>query len=133
MARDKQKIIIASLLTVSFLFYSFYIYSSLPAKNNVINEETSNGKLVWQKYNCNACHQVYGLGGYLGPDLTNTYSLRGPAYIKAFLISGTAVMPDFHLQEKEINEILAYLKNIDASGNSDPRHFTIKYNGTIEQ
>ncbi len=133
MSQDKQKTIIAVLLTTGFILYSLIIYSSLPVKNNPINEETANGKLVWQKYNCNACHQVYGLGGYLGPDLTNIYSLRGPGYIKAFLISGTTVMPDFHLKEQEINEILAYLKNIDASGNSDPRSFTIKYNGTIEQ
>ncbi|MEO7266316.1 MAG: cytochrome c [Ferruginibacter sp.] len=133
MPQDKQNKIIAVLLTTGFLLYSFTIYSSLPVKNNYINEETSNGKLVWQKYNCNACHQVYGLGGYLGPDLTNSYSLRGAGYIKAFLISGTTVMPNFNLSEQEVNALLAYLKNIDASGNADPRSFTIKYNGTIGQ
>jgi nitric oxide reductase subunit C len=76
---------------------------------------------------------VYGLGGYLGPDLTNAYSSRGKDYIKAFLKYGTAAMPKFNLKEPEITALLAYLKEIDASGRSDPRSFTINYDGTIEQ
>ncbi len=133
MTPDKQKLIIAVLLSCSFLFYSFSIYSFLPIKDNTVTAEADKGKMVWQQYNCNACHQVYGLGGYLGPDLTNTYSLRGPVYIKAFLASGTTVMPNFHLNEKEMIALLAYFKNIDASGSADPKSFTIKYDGTIEQ
>lgn len=76
---------------------------------------------------------MYGLGGYLGPDLTNTYSLRGPAYIKAFLQNGTATMPNFDLNGKEVNALLAYLRDIAASGKGDPRTFTINNNGTIQQ
>lgn len=133
MPSDKQKMIVTASLVAAFLFYSFFLYSSLPMKDYTINEETSTGKLVWQQYNCNACHQVYGLGGYLGTDLTNIYSLKGADYIKAFLNNGTAIMPNFHLTEQEKNALLAYLKSIDASGKSDPRSFTIKYDGTIEQ
>lgn len=133
MVADKQKMIVVALLIAAFLCHSLYLYLSLPVKNYTINEETGKGKLVWQQYNCNACHQVYGLGGYLGPDLTNIYSLRGTDYIKAFLNNGTGTMPNFHLTEQEMNALLAYLKSIDASGKSDPRSFTIKYDGTIEQ
>lgn len=133
MASDKNKIIVATLLLAFFLIYSFYLYSSLPVKNYSVTAETDKGKSVWQQYNCNACHQVYGLGGYLGTDLTNIYSLKGTGYIKAFLQSGTDVMPNFHLNEKEINALLAYLKNIDASGKSDPRTFILNYDGTIKQ
>lgn len=133
MLSDKQKILTALTLLTGFLFYSFFIYSSLPAKNVKVLREVSKGKLVWQQYNCNACHQVYGLGGYLGPDLTNAYSLKGPDYIKAFLKSGTATMPNFHLNEEEIKDLLAYLQNVDVSGKSDPRTFTINIDGTIQQ
>jgi|CXWL01.1.fsa_nt_gi nitric oxide reductase subunit C len=133
MASDRQRMIVAAVLVVTFLFYSFYLYFSLPVKDNGITGEASKGKLVWQQYNCNACHQVYGLGGYLGPDLTNTYSLKGPAYIDAFLKSGTVIMPKFHFTKQEINALLAYMKNVDASGKSDPRTFTINNDGTIEQ
>lgn len=133
MLSEKLKNTTATVLVVSFLFFSFHLYSSLPRENKKVNEETSKGKLVWQQFNCTACHQVYGLGGYLGPDLTNIYSLKGPAYIKAFLQSGTATMPNFHLNAPEMSALLAYLLNIDASGKADPRTFTINTNGTIEQ
>ena len=133
MPSENQKILVVTLLTTVFLLYSFYLYSSLPVKYYPTNKETGNGKLVWQKYNCNACHQVYGLGGFLGPDLTNTYSIKGISYIKALLANGTARMPNFHLTDGEINALTAWFKSIDASGSSDPRTFTLNYDGTIEQ
>ena len=76
---------------------------------------------------------MYGLGGYLGPDITNIYSVKGPAYIQAFLKTGTTIMPDFHLTESEIKDLTAFLKNMDATGRSDPKTFTLNYDGTIEQ
>jgi nitric oxide reductase subunit C len=133
MFTEKRKIIIAALLIFVFLSYSFCLYLSLPVKSKSIPEEVGNGKLVWQQYNCNASHQVYGLGGYLGPDLTNTYSRKGPAYIRAILQSGTAAMPNFDLNRQEMSVLLAYLQNIDGSGKADPRTFTIYNNGIIQQ
>jgi nitric oxide reductase subunit C len=127
-----KKLVIVALST-SFLLYSFSLYSNLPVRQTKQDALSSKGKLLWQQYNCNSCHQVYGLGGYLGPDLTNVHSLKGASYIKAFLQSGTAIMPDFHLNNEEIAALIAYLKNIDASGKADPRSFTINKNGTIEQ
>ncbi|MDP1762683.1 MAG: cytochrome c [Sediminibacterium sp.] len=133
MASDKNKIMIAASLVAIFLCYTFYIYASLPIKNFTANEAVSKGKRVWQEKNCGACHQIYGLGGYLGPDLTNEYSLRSTDFIKVFLNYGTPAMPNFNLSEQDINHLLAFLKSIDASGKSDPKTFTIHYNGTIEQ
>ncbi len=133
MLSEQKKIIIGGILAGSFFFYSFSLYLAPPANVKGVSAATSHGKLLWQQYNCTACHQVYGLGGFLGPDLTNTYSLRGPDYIKAFLQSGTVAMPNFHFNEKELNALLAYLQNIDASGKADPKTFIISSNGTIEQ
>ena len=133
MALNKEKSLILTFFTAGFLLYSFYLYATLPAKSNLHSAKADHGKMLWQQYNCIACHQVYGLGGYLGPDLTNTYSKKGPEYIKAFLSTGTAIMPDFRLTESEITALQEYLKNIDASGNADPKSFTINKDGTIEQ
>jgi nitric oxide reductase subunit C len=133
MPAEKKKIITISLLCIAFFFYTFCLYLLPPVQVKEVSDDTRYGKLVWQQYNCNACHQVYGLGGFLGPDLTNTYSTRGPAYIKAFLQIGTATMPDFHLNDQELKSLVAYLQNIDASGKADPRTFRINTNGTIEQ
>ena len=133
MFTEKRKNIIAALLIVAFLSYSFFLYFSLPVKNKSVSKETSKGKLVWQQYNCNACHQVYGLGGYLGPDLTNVYGIRDTSYIRSFIINGTNIMPAFHLTDKETTDLISFFKTINETGSSDPRTFTIQSNGTIKQ
>lgn len=120
-------------LSGAFLIYSGFLYTVMPIKYNSSKRQEDAGKLVWQQYNCNACHQIYGLGGYLGPDLTNVFSKRGQEYIKTFLTAGTGAMPIFHLSESETNSLLSFLKDIDASGKSDPRTFTLNYDGTIDQ
>lgn len=133
MTANRQKIFVLLFLLVAFLSYTGFLYTDLPVKYNPDKKTEDAGKLVWQKYNCNACHQVYGLGGYLGPDLTNIYSLRGQEYIKAFLKTGTGAMPLFYLSDEETSSLLSFLKDIDASGKADPKTFTLNHDGTIEQ
>ncbi len=133
MFADKHKMVVSTILIGLFLMYSGYLYSHLPAGETPVSASEDRGKLIWQQYNCNACHQVYGLGGFLGPDLTNEYSLRGPVLIRAFVQTGTKQMPNFKLTETEINALTDFLKNIDASGKADPRSFTIQVNGNISQ
>jgi nitric oxide reductase subunit C len=130
---DKQKFIVFSLLCIGFLSYSGFLYSHLPVSKPNFNVSEKKGKALWQKHNCTACHQIYGLGGYLGPDLTNEYSLRGPTFIHIFLQAGNATMPNYHLSESEIQELTDYLKSVDQTGKSDPRKFSINANGTIYQ
>lgn len=93
------------------------------------------GRLVWQKYNCQSCHQLYGLGGYLGPDLTNVYSAKGKGetFIKAFIRSGTKQMPSFDLSPDEEAQLLEFLRSTDESGIADPRNFRIHFSGMIEK
>lgn len=80
-----------------------------------MNKEAIAGKVLYQKYNCTACHQIYGRGGFLAPDLTTVFSQhgKGDSYIKAFLQTGTQRMPDFHLTKNDINNLSEYLKYID--------------------
>ncbi len=63
-----------------------------------------------------ACHQIYGLGGYLGPDLTNVLERRPAAYVRAVLSNGIREMPDFQLSEQEIEQLVAFLKYFDTPG-----------------
>lgn len=129
---EKRKMIVLVLFVAAYLIYSFTLYTSLPVKQCIVDKRAENGKLVWQKYNCNACHQLYGLGGYLGPDLTNVYSKRSDAFIKAFLKNGTTAMPNFNINDYEMDCLLKYFNSIDNSGKSDPRNFRINNDGTIE-
>ena len=124
--------IVLVLFVAAYLIYSFTLYTSLPVKQCIVDKRAENGKLVWQKYNCNSCHQLYGLGGYIGPDLTNVYSKRSEAFIKAFLKNGTTAMPNFNINDYEMDCLLKYFNSIDNSGKSDPRNFRINNDGTIE-
>ena len=110
------------LLVVTYLCYSALIYSvgtnHLPQEK--INPVAAKGFRVWQQKNCQSCHQLYGLGGYMGPDLTNIMSdsLKGEPYAKAFITNGSAKMPNFSLSTEQIDELTAFLKWVDKSGRS---------------
>lgn len=125
-------------LTGLFILHSFFVFTSGTEKDlgeKFMTGDAENGKLLFQKYNCTACHQIYGLGGYMGPDLTNVMSRQGVGeiYVRAFLQGGTQRMPNFHLSEEEMRCLVAYLRYTDQTGVSPVRKFKINYNGTITQ
>jgi nitric oxide reductase subunit C len=115
------KIIVFISLFCSYLIYSTVVYTKGTAINSVIwDEETASiikGKKLFQKHNCISCHQLYGLGGYLGPELTTAYSdkARGEMYMRAFLQAGGTRMPNFHFSKDEIDDIIHYLKYVDTT------------------
>ncbi len=117
--KTKINISIFSVFIILFCFYNVLVYTSQDSKRPVeLSYEASRGQVLWQNNNCWSCHQVYGLGGYLGPDLTNVYSARykGENYIKAFLNSGLKQMPKFNFSEDEKDALVTYLKFIDSTG-----------------
>lgn len=124
-----------SLLLVSFLGYSMHLYSlkNFTYRNKYDISLAQKGELVWQKYNCQSCHQMYGLGGYLGPDLTNIISSPGKnvTYILAMIQAGTPQMPSFNLNIDEQSELIEFLKSTDASGIADPKSYKPLINGMI--
>ena len=132
-----KRIIFWSLVSL-FLIDSIVVYTIGTEDNKgktFITEEAKKGKLLFQKYNCTACHQLYGLGGYMGPDLTNVISAerKGEMYAKAFLMSGTQRMPNFNLSESEVNSLVEYLKYVDKTGISPVKKFKINADGTVTQ
>lgn len=83
-----------------------------------LSKQALKGEKLWQENNCTACHQIYGLGGYLGPDLTNISSnpKKGLEYAKAFFNSGTKSMPKFNFSDDEKDQLAAFLQEIDQTG-----------------
>lgn len=125
-------------LFLLFIADGFYIYTSGTENDGgkaFLTEEAKKGKLLFQEYNCISCHQLYGLGGYMGPDLTNVFSApgKGELYVKSFIQNGTQLMPNFHLGEMDVNALTQYLKYVDKTGISPVRNFEIRYDGTITQ
>ncbi len=88
---------------------------------------------MFQKYNCVSCHQFYGLGGYMGPDLTNVISNRGEMVARVFITSGTATMPNLGLTEDEVDAVVAYLGFVDQTGTYPPENYTVHWYGAVTQ
>lgn len=112
-------------LFISYAAYSFWVYTKGTELNtpSSFTKQERLGKELWQQKNCSSCHQLYGLGGYLGPDLTNITSdpKRGNNYAAAFIKYGGTTMPNFHLNDEQTAAILAYLATVDASvKNNEP-------------
>lgn len=130
------KIVIVALIVSLFACYTFWIDTGSIGiqKGRIATGAAADGKLLFQKYNCQSCHQIYGLGGYMGPDLTNEYSTpgKGPQYMSAFLQNGTNRMPNFHLSKDEIFSLISYLATVDSTGNSPLSKYKISWYGSIE-
>jgi nitric oxide reductase subunit C len=108
-------------LFVTYLVYSIIVYTKGTEKATSLSAaeqcNIKKGSHLFQQYNCTSCHQLYGLGGYLGPELTTAYSdpARGELYMKVFLQAGGPRMPNFHFKEEEINALISFLKYVDES------------------
>jgi nitric oxide reductase subunit C len=115
----KRYFFVIAILIAVFSGYNYLIYTS---EGNMtaaaLSPKAKLGQQIWQENSCWACHQLYGSGGYLGPDLSNIYSHpdKGPSYIKAFLSSGVKTMPKFNFSETEKEAVVLYLKGIDETG-----------------
>ncbi|RYY41779.1 MAG: cytochrome c [Chitinophagaceae bacterium] len=122
------RVLIAIGLLLAFAGYSALVYTAgteaPEAASQAWTTEAAAGKQLYQQHNCQACHQLYGLGGYLGPDLTTAWSdpKRGPAYLRALLQSGGSRMPNFHFTPSEVQSLLAYLRSVDASAHEYAAH-----------
>jgi nitric oxide reductase subunit C len=123
-----------SFLVGVFCYHNYSIYFGQDKPQARLGSTAALGQRLWQANNCFSCHQLYGLGGYLGPDLTNVYSTsgKGPDYIKSMLNSGIKSMPRFHFSEPEKEAIVAYLREIDQSGAYPNHNAELDYNGWVE-
>jgi nitric oxide reductase subunit C len=123
---------------VVFFVYSALIYVRADDRNleGAPDPTVTAGWHTWQSRNCQACHQLYGLGGYMGPDLTNIVSdpVKGPLYAEAFIRKGTTRMPDFHLNDSEVSHLVHFLAWVDKSGRSRVSRESVNWSGsyTIE-
>ena len=89
------------------------------------------GAETWRSENCIACHAIYGLGGHIGPDLTNTVSRLGADGVAAMVAAGVGAMPAFALTQEAVAELIAWLSYIDGTGVYPlPRHFSPGYGDT---
>lgn len=101
-----------------FLALTFHTEKELPKRDNRDNLTPAviAGKKIWETRNCIGCHTLLGEGAYFAPELGNVYVRRGPDFIKAWIQAqptgapGRRQMPQFHLTEQELDDLVAFLK-----------------------
>lgn len=132
----KANMAVFSSLTFIFFVYSYFVYTDAPQaeKSNLkMSKLSAKGKNIWHKHNCMVCHQIYGSGGYLGPDITNVMSTKGEPYVKVILKYGTNLMPDFDLSDNEISDLVHFFSYLDKTGKFPDTIKQATWYGTIKE
>lgn len=124
------KHIVLGVILAVFLPYNYWIYIN-GTPDVKISESAHRGKEIWFNLNCHSCHQIYGLGGYMGPDLTNVISNKGVNHTRAMIQVGTVRMPKFTLTDSQIADIIQYLTAVDKSGKYPLKKYQISFNGMV--
>ena len=96
--------VILSFLSVSFL--------SLTLQKNTYSynyNNNGNGKYLFHYYNCDYCHSINGVGGTLGPSLSNYGN----------------IIPDFNWTVKQIEDPYSHFKRGDKISMNDKTYYVI--------
>lgn len=97
-----------------------------------LTPQAQRGEALYREFNCTACHQFYGLGGYMGPDLTNVTIAegKGPAFAKTLILYGSARMPALGVTTQEADDLVAFLEAVAATGTYPIRNMDLTPWGT---
>jgi mono/diheme cytochrome c family protein len=80
-------------------------------------------KLYFEKYACNACHQIDGKGGLVGPDFSKVGNRLRPEWVLYYLHDPKAFVkrslePVYGLKDKEIDALTAFLLSHKATASA---------------
>ncbi len=117
------------LLTAGYFFLqTWFVYFDYPREGTAqeLSAQAKEGLGLWRKNNCQACHQIYGFGGFLGPDLTNMIARAPDEDWTYILTEGRKQMPAYHFDERERAVMIAFLTEINETGTGVPRFTSLK-------
>jgi nitric oxide reductase subunit C len=120
-ARWRPTVVVA--LVGVYIAFSIVTYSDYPNSNShaPLNDLERQGLALWRRNNCQACHQIYGFGGFLGPDLTNRVDEDTlDEEFSGILLKGSGKMPAFKFSRSDQEAILAYLRAVNRTGQAQP-------------
>ncbi len=116
-----------------YLSVSIVAYTDFPGRpsGQPLTELEREGLSVWRHHNCQVCHQIYGFGGFLGPDLTNFVNDEtSDGELSSILTYGLGRMPALNLNLSNQRAVLAYLRRLNRTGRSQPR--PLRYRRTVD-
>lgn len=111
MCNPKWKKRLLAVLVLCFAVQSGLVYSD--ERNEPLSDVALAGRALWHRHGCQTCHQLYGQGGFLGPDLTNAASRLDSTRLVSLLQVGSGQMPPLGLSDAEIAAISAFLTAMD--------------------
>lgn len=100
-----------SVLVTAFVVQTALVYGD--ERTGPLSESARHGRALWHQHGCQVCHQLYGQGGFLGPDLTNAASRVDSVRLWSLLTLGSGQMPALRLADREIADLRAYLRSLD--------------------
>ncbi len=86
-----------------------------------LSERGREGYRLWREQNCHTCHQLYGFGGYLGPDLTHVTRRVKQADFELILLVGVGAMPRADVTGDGLKALFTFLSEMDRSGQGHVR------------
>lgn len=91
-----------------------------PGSTAPLSPQALAGQAIFRAQGCQGCHALYGMGGSLGPDLTNAAARVPPQRFAQLLQQGAGPMPAYHLDAPSRAAVWAYLQAVDATGRGTP-------------
>jgi nitric oxide reductase subunit C len=93
---------------------------------DALDDHVVAGKRAFERHNCNDCHTILGFGAYYAPDLTRAYARLGEDAVRRRLEAPEVVfaasyrkMPQQHLAQQEIEDVVAFLRWVSNIDNHD--------------
>lgn len=109
-------------LVGAFALQTWLVYSDPTGRSSPpLTVLAAEGRGIWHRHNCQSCHQLYGFGGFLGPDLTNAVDGLSPARLDSILTQGSQQMPAFGLAAEERDAVAQFLREVGETGVSQPK------------
>lgn len=125
---------LAAATILLFVAYSVLVYRvTEDPQGGQADGSVRTGMRVWRERNCQACHQLYGLGGFMGPDLTNVADRRDSTSIKIMIQYGTQRMPPHQLSGPELTGLLAFLRRVNSTGSAVVPSGAVHWTGTYRR
>jgi nitric oxide reductase subunit C len=109
-----------------FLVQTWMVYTDPVGREAApLSAEASMGQAVWHRHNCQSCHQIYGFGGFLGPDLTNAARHLTNERLDTVLTEGSEIMPAFHLDADDRGALASFFEELNLTGEGQARAATV--------
>ena len=106
-----RKKLLLAVLVLSFGVQTGLVYSDV--RSEPLSVAAREGRALWKAHACQTCHQFYGQGGFLGPDLTHAASRVDSTRLVSLLTVGSGQMPPLGFSDAETAAMAAFLREMD--------------------